>query len=249
MAEAVLLELVEAHLDDELRPERLSARARPCPSGWARRSGGRCSCRAAAARARRSRRAASRRLRRADVVEVPVVGVEAEQQRRDRRPAALLAAHAGDDAVGGLVRLHLDDAVARARQVRKPELLRDHAVEARSLQRLEPRAPFLDIRGSRAKAQSRRPASRAARGASRSAARVPASPSTTAGRRRRTSLGSRRTASGPGSRPDGAASASRRSRACRRARSRSRRRARSAAAGARHLAQLGEVAQQRPAVA
>src|SRR5260370_1148043 len=73
---------------------------------------------------------------RADVVEVPVVAVEAEQQRRDGRATALLPANADDHAVRRFVRLHLDDAVARAGEIGKPELLRDDTVEAGGLQRL-----------------------------------------------------------------------------------------------------------------
>src|ERR1700740_3450108 len=45
-----------------------------------------------------------------DGVEMPVVGIEAEQERRDRVAAALLPADPGHDAVRGLVRLDLDDA-------------------------------------------------------------------------------------------------------------------------------------------
>ena len=129
--------------------------------------------------------------RRADVVEMAVVGVEAEQERRDRRAAARLQAHAGDDAVGRLVRLHLHDAVARAGEVRQAELLRDHAVEAGRLQRLQPLARLLDVVASPARARSPSRPARAARGASRSAARAPACPSRAAGRRRRRSPGSR----------------------------------------------------------
>ena len=75
----------------------------------------------------------------------PSSRVEAEQQRRDRAAAARLPAQAGDDAVGGLVRLHLDDAVTRAGEVGQAEPLRDHAVEARGLQRLQPGSPLLDV--------------------------------------------------------------------------------------------------------
>ena len=125
-----------------------SARARRCPSGSARRSGGRSSRRAAAAPAPRSPPAPSRRPR--------TSRRSRGRRRRAYRPsssvaivdaAARLPAHADDDAVGRLVRLHLHDAVARARQIRQAELLRDHAVEARRLQCLQPRAALLDVVG------------------------------------------------------------------------------------------------------
>ena len=189
--------------------------------------------RGAAAPSPRSRRARfAPTAARADVVEVAVVGVQAEQQRRDRRAAALLPAHADDDAVGRLVRLHLHDAVARAGEIREPELLRDHTVEAGRLQRLQPRAALLDVVGDRRERHPGREPSRAPRGAPRSAARAPARRPRAAGRRRRTSPGSRPRACALGSLRDGGASASRRSRACPPARSRSRRRAPSPEAGA-----------------
>ena len=75
--------------------------------------------------------------RRADVVDLSVVAVEAEQQRRDA-VGPRLPAHADDDAVGGLLRLHLHDAVARAGEVREVAALRDHAVEADRLEAVEP---------------------------------------------------------------------------------------------------------------
>ena len=76
-----------------------------------------------------------------DEVERAVVGVEAEQQRRDPPVGLVAPAEADDHAVGGLVRLHLDHAVARARQVRQLEPLRDHAVEPRLLEPVEPASP------------------------------------------------------------------------------------------------------------
>ncbi len=90
-------------------------RARRCPSGSAPRSAGRARPRAAAAtRSAISSCRVARDRGRADVVELAVVAVEAEEQRRD--PVRLrLPAQADDDAVGGLVRLHLDDRLARAR--------------------------------------------------------------------------------------------------------------------------------------
>src|SRR5262249_28863821 len=80
---------------------------------------------------------------RADVVETAVVAIEAEEQRRDRLATAF-PAHAGDDAVGGLVLLHLDDAVARAGQIRGVQSLRDDAVEPERLEAVEPAASLVD---------------------------------------------------------------------------------------------------------
>src|SRR6185437_11084617 len=45
--------------------------------------------------------------------------------------------------------LDLDDAVARAGQIREAQPLRDDAVEARSLQRLQPFPPLPDVVGDR----------------------------------------------------------------------------------------------------
>jgi hypothetical protein len=74
---------------------------------------------------------------RADVVELAVVPVKAEEERRDpARP--LLPAQSDDDAVGRALRLHLHDRLARAGEVRTVLALGDDAVEARRLERLEP---------------------------------------------------------------------------------------------------------------
>jgi hypothetical protein len=86
--------------------------------------------------------AAGRDGGRADVVDLASLAVQPEEQRRDPR-RLLLPAHADDHAVSGLVRLHLEHAVARAGQIRQSELLRDDAVEARGL---EPVQPFLRVR-------------------------------------------------------------------------------------------------------
>ena len=101
----------------------------------------------AAGPARRSRRGASRRRRTSR-------RSRGGRRRRRGRGAASRSScgrrpssAAGDDAVGGLVRLHLHDAVARAGEVRQPELLRDHAVEAGRLQRREPRRACRDVGG------------------------------------------------------------------------------------------------------
>ena len=131
--------------------------------------------------------------------------------------------------------LHLHDAVARARQVRRRRAASRPRRRARATRSAssQPRASSR----SRVAGESRKPLAR------RSSSRAPllerplpdrlALPER-ARRRRRYSAGiSRRELAGSATRPDGAASASRRSRARRRARSRSRRRAPSAAAAAR----------------
>jgi hypothetical protein len=86
---------------------------------------------------------------RADVIEMPVLVVEAEQERRDRLSAALLPADPCHHAIRRLVRFDLDDAVPRAGEVGQPELLRDHAVEARGLERPQPLGSLLDVVGDR----------------------------------------------------------------------------------------------------
>ena len=78
----------------------------------------------------------------ADVVHLVALAVQPEQQRCNPR-RLLLPADADDHAVRRLERLHLEHAVARAWQVRKTELLRDHPVEAR---RFEAVQPFLRAR-------------------------------------------------------------------------------------------------------
>ena len=163
---------------------------------------------------------------RADVVEAALVVVQAEEERRERVRAGL-PAHADDHAVGRPVRLHLDHPVARSGKVGQAEALRDHAVEPGGLQPFEPALghALVPCRGrdrERQRLERRTPLLERAGGG---APRPPR-----AGRRmRRSGRGCRRTASGSGSRPGEAASASRRSRGGRPARSRSRRRGRSGA--------------------
>jgi len=95
-------------------------------------------------------RISSRRLpagRGADRHELLAV-VEAEHQARD--PGALLApGDAYDDAVGGLLALHLEDAVTRPREVGQSGSLRDHPVEARDLEPVEPALCDGEIAGRR----------------------------------------------------------------------------------------------------
>ena len=81
--EPIALHLVVAHLRHELGPQRLLLEPAAAPAVRLARSAGRTPRRAAAAPARRSRRGARRDGRRADVVDLAVVVVEPEQQRRD----------------------------------------------------------------------------------------------------------------------------------------------------------------------
>jgi hypothetical protein len=79
----------------------------------------------------------------ADVVEVTVVVVQAQEEGRDRG-GLCLPAQADDDAVGGAVTLHLEHALARAREVGEGESLADHSVEP---DRIEAVQPFLGLIG------------------------------------------------------------------------------------------------------
>ena len=148
MPEAVPLHLVVAHLGDELGPQRLLLE-RP------------------AAPAVRLREAAIRRVLeqrqhllgdgglpargdggRADVVDLAVVAIQAEQQRRD--PCRLLLpAEADDHAVRGALGLHLHDRAAAAGLDRPVDALRDHSVEAECLQLVQPRERRSRVRGRR----------------------------------------------------------------------------------------------------
>src|SRR5215218_1942176 len=141
--EAVLLQLVEADLADELRSHRVPVELLATgPATLPARD-------AVAAdvtllperrehlvelpphRGREPRRVA-------DEVEAVLVVVEAEQDRRDLPLDLLAPAKANDHAIGGAVLLHLDDTVARAREVRHPQPLADDAVEPRRLEPVEP---------------------------------------------------------------------------------------------------------------
>src|SRR5438477_4051719 len=122
MAEAVSLDLVVADLADELRAHRRLLEPAGAPavrfresSLWRPVEQREDSLGDLRVLARSDRGAA-------DVVDLAVVVVQAEQQRRGSR-RLLLPAQADDDAIGRLVRLHLQHAVPRAGQVRKPELL------------------------------------------------------------------------------------------------------------------------------
>src|SRR5688500_3643214 len=73
----------------------------------------------------------------ADIVGPAVVAVEPEQEGREPfRP--VLPADADDDAVSGLVLLHLHDALAGAGKVRQAEPLLDDAVQPGRLEAVEP---------------------------------------------------------------------------------------------------------------
>src|SRR3954454_24371613 len=67
-----------------------------------------------------------------------LVVVEPEEKGGNRALRPVLEADAGDDAIRRLVRLDLHDTVTRAGEVRQAEPLRDDAVEARGVQRLQP---------------------------------------------------------------------------------------------------------------
>src|SRR3989442_3009671 len=144
VTEALLLHLVEAHLAHELGPHlvpRQIAALRPtpaalgCPSPLALRP-------QMPLLAERRQQLLELRLQRPrdargvpDEVERAVLAIEAEEERGDARAARAVA---DDDAVGGLVVLHLGDGVARPGPVREVEALRDPAVEPDDLQALEP---------------------------------------------------------------------------------------------------------------
>src|SRR4051794_37333944 len=118
--EAVALHLVVAHLAHELgshrrflelsRPPAVRLREPTLPSALEQREHTLGDLRMAA-RCDRCR---------ADVVHLSVVVVQPEQQRRDAR-RLLFPAQPGDDAVRGLVRLHLEDGLARTGEVRHAE--------------------------------------------------------------------------------------------------------------------------------
>ena len=84
-----------------------------------------------------------------DEVEAALRVVEPEQKRRDPALGLLAPAEADDHAVGGPVRLDLDDAVTRAGEIGHAEPLRDDAVEARRLESLQPLAGLCRIAGDR----------------------------------------------------------------------------------------------------
>jgi hypothetical protein len=89
------------------------------------------------------------------VVQPAAVVVQAEEERARKRPVGKHA-EASDDAVGGLLVLHLDHLPA-PRDVRKVAMLGDDAVDARALEALEP--PLRDRRVVGDRRQAKSPAS------------------------------------------------------------------------------------------
>src|SRR3954453_14903385 len=78
------------------------------------------------------------RRRHADVLQAPVIVVEAEEERADHRAGTVLVpAEAGDDAIGGARMFDLDHRPL-ARAVRRVEALRHHAVQSRAFEAIEP---------------------------------------------------------------------------------------------------------------
>src|SRR6185312_8543977 len=141
--EAILFELVVAHLADELRLDRVPVELlAACPAALA------------AGHPVAADRSPSAQLRKLffelaphrcgetgavpDEVEPALLVIEPEQQRGDPPLGLLAPAEADDHAVRGPIRLHLDDAVARAWQVGNVEPFRDHAVEPGRLESLQP---------------------------------------------------------------------------------------------------------------
>ncbi len=182
MPEAVRLHLVVAHLDDELGPQRRLLELAAAP---AVRLG-----EAALGRVLEQREhalgdlvvARGRDGRRADVVDLAVVAVEAEEERRDAI-GPRLPAHADDDAVGRLLGLHLHDSVPRAGEVREIAALGDHAVEADRFEAVEPAERLVAIARWRGRARS---AWRCARGACAASTAARARPRRPSRRGRRT---------------------------------------------------------------
>ena len=137
VADAPLLDLVVADLDHELRPER---RLRELSGAPAVRLGEAAVGRALQQRLHELERhvvSCGRDGAGTDVVELVLV-VEPEEQRGEPR-RLLLPADADDDAVRRLLGLHLHDAVARAGEIRQVAPLGDDPVET---DRLEPLEPF-----------------------------------------------------------------------------------------------------------
>ena len=179
----------------------------------------------------------------ADDAQLALAVVEAEDQRADR--ALLLArAPADDDGVDRPQALDLDHPLALARQVRGVEALGDHALAA-----LQPRLglgggprPAASARPCPGR-RSRRPASRAPRGAARTGSRTALWSPTASRSKRETAPASSRRASSPATPPGGGGSeARRRPRGRRRRGSAARRRSRSGPRGTRARGSSGPAA-------
>ena len=140
MPEAVLLELVVANLADELGPHRVPVELLPFDQRlWP--PGMRASLILPGACIFEHLELAADSRREADVadeIDLPVLAVQAEEQRRDPAFGLLAPAEADDHAVGRLVLLDLDHTLARAREVGEPLRLRDHAVEPGRFEPVEP---------------------------------------------------------------------------------------------------------------
>ena len=175
VAEAVALHLVVAHLDHQLRPERRLLELARSPPVRLREPPVGC---VDEQRQHAPRDVLPRPRRdgaRADVVELAVLAIEPEQQRRDRARVAL-PPQPDDDAVRRLVLLHLDHPVARARQVRRRQMLRDDAVEPERLEPLEPPARIGDVAGRGREPEPSSASTRARRSASGSSPHLLAVP-------------------------------------------------------------------------
>ena len=150
MPEAVALELVVAHLDHELRLDRVPVELLALrPAALAARDALVAQVASALELRQRFLELApdvSREARAvADEVELAVVAVETEQQRRDPALTLVAPAEADDHAVGGAIRLHLDYAFAGTRQVGLLEPLCDDPVEAGLVEPLEPALRLLGV--------------------------------------------------------------------------------------------------------
>jgi hypothetical protein len=146
VAEPVALHLVVAHLCHELGPERGLLEVAGPPAVGLGEAPLRCVLHQRLDELQDLGVLLRAHGRRADVVEFSVLAVEPEEQRREVRRLRL-PAHSDDGAVRGLVRLHLCDRLARAGPVGEVEPLRDHAVQPRRLERVEPGARLLEVGG------------------------------------------------------------------------------------------------------
>ncbi len=82
----------------------------------------------------------------ADVVDLAVVAIQAEEQRRDA-VGLRLPTHSDDDAVGRFLRLHLHHSVARTGEVCDVAAFRDDPVEADRLEAVEPVQGLVTVSG------------------------------------------------------------------------------------------------------
>ena len=120
----------------------------------------------------------------ADEVELAVLAVQPEEQRRDPALRLLAVAEPDDHAVGRLVLLDLGDAVARARQVGRVRASSRPRRRARPPRAGRASAPRPSGRGCTARAGSASPCARAPCAASRAGACAASRPSRAGCRRR-----------------------------------------------------------------